>query len=74
MFWFKYSLGEEVFHRLAQEYAPGYITGLFAVPNGIGYCVTWGDMLERAHYELELTTEYIPRYGGQDSRGRDDDG
>jgi hypothetical protein len=58
-----YALGQTVFHRLARERAPGLITGLQVYPGGYLYQVTWPDRSESRHYELELTTEYVPDFG-----------
>jgi hypothetical protein len=60
---FTHSIGDIVYHRLAAEREPGLVTGLFVRPGCCGYNVTWPDCVERTHYEMELTTEYLPDYG-----------
>jgi hypothetical protein len=63
---FRFAMGQTVFHRLAGEFSPGIVTGLSATPTGIVYRVTWEDLVERTHYELELMREFIPRYNDGD--------
>ena len=51
-----FSLGQIVYHRIVANEA-GIITGLLIRPTGITYGVTWSDMEEVFHYDIELSSE-----------------
>jgi hypothetical protein len=57
-----YSLGEVVYHRLAESPRRGLVTGIQLRPTGCSYLVTWPDQGELAHYAMELSTEFVPDY------------
>lgn len=53
----KYSIGQTVYMILKPE-QPGMVTGITFRHGGFYYLVTWGnDLVERTHYEIELTSE-----------------
>ncbi len=58
----QYWLGTTVYHRLADERRRGLVTGVTYTPEGYYYWVTWPDLNETKHYEMELAAEYIPDY------------
>ena len=57
-----YWIGATVYHRLVDEKRAGLITGVTFTPEGHYYWVTWPDLSEAKHYEMELTSEYVPDY------------
>jgi hypothetical protein len=58
-----YSLGDVVYHRLVEDRFPGMVTYLLIKPIGVVYGVTWPNRQETQHYEIELSSEYVPDYG-----------
>jgi hypothetical protein len=59
---FAYSIGDIVYHRLATEKQRGMVTGLQVRPSALLYDVVWPNRTETQHYEMELTTEFVPDY------------
>lgn len=54
-----YSLGQTIYLKQKPEVA-GMVTGIIFRPSGYGYYVTWSsDMVERFHYEIELTPDKV---------------
>ncbi len=52
-----FHLGESIYLRQRPD-TVGMVTGIIWRPNGYGYYVTWSnDMVERFHYEIELTKQ-----------------
>jgi hypothetical protein len=60
-----YALGDIVYYRLARERLPGLVTGIKLTPQGLSYLVSWPDHQEHQHYEMELSTEFVPDYGAE---------
>jgi hypothetical protein len=58
----RHDMGDIVYHRLATERRKGMITGFTVAPDGAIYFVTWSDRGETKHFEIELTSEYVPDY------------
>lgn len=52
----KFEIGQIIYHKLNPA-DPGMVTGLIIRPRGHGYYVTWDDLEESHHYEMELTDE-----------------
>lgn len=50
----KFALGDVVYLKIRPD-EPGMIVGIEFRPNGIRYCVTWGNAGEYIHYDIELT-------------------
>lgn len=57
-----YWIGDIVFLRVNEERKPGMITRL-VISGTVVYWVTWRGGSETAHYECELSSEYVPDYG-----------
>lgn len=57
-----YWIGDTVYLRLRADRIPGLVTGVQFYPGNYMYCITWGTGTDTRHYELELTTEYMPDY------------
>lgn len=51
-----------VYLRVRSEKLTGMITGIALKPTGLTYAVTWGTGTETWHYEMELTSEYVPDF------------
>lgn len=62
----KYSLGDIVYHRLREDKEKGMIVGItFALDGGFYYEVVWGGCgYPMDHFEMELTSEYLPQFDG----------
>jgi hypothetical protein len=58
---FPYWLGETVFLRVLSERVPGIVTGVLMRPGAATYLVSWPDG-EVAHYDFELSTEWVPEF------------
>lgn len=56
------NLGDIVYLRVATERSPGMITGILIRPTGKSYWVSWCDATETLHYDIELTSEFVPEY------------
>lgn len=52
----KFSIGQRVYHLCAKENV-GIVTGILFRPHGVIYLVTWSDVTERYHFEIELSAE-----------------
>ena len=60
---FVYHIGSIVYLRICPDRRKGMVTGIMLRPDMHLYLVTWADeTCERGHYEMELTTEYLPDY------------
>jgi hypothetical protein len=57
-----YKIGQVVYHRLAEERRRGFVKGITVTPEGVHYWVTWPDLSESKHYDIELSAEYVPDY------------
>jgi hypothetical protein len=59
LYWF----GDIVYLKTRGEKLQGMVTGLQIRPDSrYIYQVTWGHGTESAHYEIELTHEFVPEY------------
>jgi hypothetical protein len=58
----KFDLGDIVYLKINPEPYKGMVTGINVSPGGNYYSVTWEDGHESNHYDMELTTEFIPDY------------
>ena len=63
----KFYIGDTVYLRLNREEYRGMVTGYNIRPNGVTYLVSWEDASDTCHYDLELTTEFIPDYNSPNS-------
>ena len=52
----KFSLGQMVFSRVDPD-SRGMITAITFRPGCVIYGVTWEDLQEQSHYEIELSAE-----------------
>lgn len=59
----KYAIGDTVYMRLTQEKFAGLIVSILIEPNcSISYRVAWENRIQSYHYEIELTSTYIPDF------------
>ncbi len=58
----KYWIGDIVYHVLSTEIRRGIVTGIKIDPGGIMYYVTWPDHIEHLHFDIEISSEYVPDY------------
>lgn len=63
----KFDIGDIVYHKLAKEKHPGMVTGIVVRPSGNFFYVSWPDNTETAHFDLELTREFIPDYSSDNA-------
>lgn len=57
-----YDLGAIVYLRIKDERQPGMVTGFTVRQNAVIYLVSWPDGNERGHYEMELSSEFVPNF------------
>jgi ribosomal protein L21E len=67
----KFDLGDIVYLKITPEQYKGMVTGISVRPTGNCYSVTWEDGHESTHYDLELTTEFIPDYSRKNAEEDD---
>ncbi len=58
----QYAIADIVYLRVRSERIRGMVTGIVARPCSVLFYVTWGNGTETAHYEIELSSEYVPDY------------
>jgi hypothetical protein len=50
-------IGDEVYHKIAQDGGAGIVSGYLVRSTGLIYQVTWGNRQESGHFGFELTSE-----------------
>ena len=58
----KFRIGDVVYLKTASEKCKGMVTGLVTSPLGTAYDVTWEGGYDSRHFDIELTTEFIPDF------------
>lgn len=58
---FPFWLADTVYLRVISERVPGMVTGVLLRPGAAQYLVTWPDG-ETAHYDFELSAEWVPSF------------
>lgn len=59
-----WEFGTVVYLRTREDRVKGFVTGYSVAPGGNTVWVSWPDTTETKHYDFELTTEYVPDFGG----------
>jgi hypothetical protein len=54
----KFAIGELVYLKILPD-DPGIVTGILFRPHSQLYFITWGDLNETTHYDIELTTKKL---------------
>ena len=58
-----YWFGDTVYLRVNEDKKKGMVVGIHLRPGSqTSYSVCWAGGTETCHYEMELTSEYIPEY------------
>lgn len=58
----RYGIGEVVYLRLRDEQKRGMVTRVLFRPDGVMYETSWADAASSWHYEIELSSEYVPDF------------
>jgi hypothetical protein len=60
-----YQIGDVIYLRVRDDALRGMITSITLTPGCPIYFIKWGDGSSSTHYEIEITTEYIPDFGAR---------
>jgi hypothetical protein len=52
----------QLYLRVRDEPIRGMVTSIHVHPGSVLYYVTWGDGESSPHYDIELSSEYMPEY------------
>lgn len=58
----KFDIGDIVYLKLREDKYKGILGGFDVRPTGNTYFVAWEDGSNSYHYDMELTSEFIPTY------------
>ena len=58
----KFRIGDVVYLKIRREKHMGMVTGISVRPNGCNFAITWEGGDESQHYDIELTSEFIPNF------------